>query len=159
MPEIRVAAMVFDRQNPDGSARCPVVDGKGKAGQQESAHVLFKNPPSFWRLDDAGYGILNDIKELTAQRGDLLLVKLRRLNELCLRSGVVNYAHPMARRAASMTLWWERAGMWPAEISSSRRMASERAEEASASLMPASKLCQSSCASRNRSAKGRVAAS
>ena len=65
--------------------------------------IRFDDAPSLGCFLDDSYCQVSGIKKLSAERRNAVLVKLGGLDQFRFRIGMVNQAHPIARRAACMT--------------------------------------------------------
>ena len=90
-------------------------------------HLSLEDATTLRSIQNRAYGKLRRIEKLPAKRGNPLLLKPSGLDQLRFGIGVINQAHPIARRAARITSSWVRPLTAPDESSLSRRMASAMA--------------------------------
>ena len=150
---------MLERQNAKVIRPDAVIHSKRETRHQISPHTSLLDAPPLRSIQDRAYGKLRRIEKLPAKRGNPLLVKPSGLDQLRSGIGVVNQAHPIARRAARITSSWVRPCTSPDESSSSRRMASAMASRSFAAARPASMLCQRAWARDTRSEIGSAIAS
>ena len=102
-PVIRVTAVVLEREDAKVVGQNAVVDGVWKARHEVMPYICFNNAPSLGSILNDPDGSVSGVEKLRAKCGNSPLVELSRLDEFRFGIGVVNQAHPMARRAACMT--------------------------------------------------------
>jgi|GEM_PF-5722422 len=101
-----------------------VVYRVGEARNQEPPHVGRDDAPPFGRSGDDCHGLIYSVKELGSQCRNLLFVDLSRLDQLGRGVGMLDYLHPIARRAVFIASSWLIPATVPAESSRSRLTAS-----------------------------------
>jgi len=92
-----------------------VIYRKRETRHQISPHSSLEDAPPLRSIKNRTHGELRRIKKLTAKRGNPLLVKPSGLDQFRFGIGVINQAHPTARRAASITSSWVRPCTAPEE--------------------------------------------
>ncbi|MFM8358693.1 MAG: hypothetical protein ACKOET_09050, partial [Verrucomicrobiota bacterium] len=95
----------------------PVVDGLWKAGHEAMTNICRNDASPVGHILNGIDGAVGAIKKLYAESWNSALLELGSLDEFRPGIGVVNQAHPMARRAASMTSSCVRPNSVPDEIS------------------------------------------
>lgn len=136
-----------------------VINRVGEARNQEPSHVRFNDSPPFGSCGDDCHGFVHRVKELGPQCRNLLFVNLSRLDQLNRGIGMLDYLHPIARRAVFIASSWLIPATVPAESSRSRLTASRTDARSDASGRPASMLSQSAWAKDTFSASGSAIAS
>jgi len=158
-PVIRMPAVVLESQNTNVVGKNAIENRKRKTWHEITPHFIFHDTPSIRSIKNNRNRAICRVEELRAKTGNFLLVKLRSLDQFGVSIGMVNYLHPIARRAACITCSCVRPTTAPEDNASSRQMASRTAVRSSASTNPASMLSQSDWASNTRSKRGRFIAS
>jgi hypothetical protein len=158
-PIVGVPAVVLECKDPNLPWDNSIIDRIRETRHEIAPHLVFDNAPSFGRGQNNRYSLVNCVQELGAQRRDLALVNLGRFSQLSRGLGMLDYLHPIARRAAFSASSWLIPATAPAESSLSRRNASCNADSSSDSGNPASMLCQRACANDTFSAIGSAIAS
>lgn len=102
-PVIRVTAVVFEREDTKMVGKNPVVDRVRKAGHEVMPDIGLNDTPPFGNLLNNSNCAVCGVEKLSAECRNTSLVELCRLDEFRFGIGVVNQAHPIARRAACMT--------------------------------------------------------
>ena len=94
---------MLEGKNPKMVGKNAVEDRERKARHEIVPDIFFNNaPPLGFFLNDTD-GPIRCVEKLTAKGRHAALVKLSRLREFRFGVGVINQAHPIARRAACIT--------------------------------------------------------
>ena len=102
-PVIRVTTVVLEGKNPKMVGKNAVEDRERKSRHEVVTDIFLDNvPPLECFLNDTD-GPVRCVETLTAESRHASLIKLSRFGEFRFGVGVVNQAHPIARRAACMT--------------------------------------------------------
>jgi len=102
-PEVRVTAVVLESEDTKMIGKNPVVNGVWKARHEEMPDIcLYDTPPLRSLLNGSNRAVCR-VEKPGAECRNSSLVELCRLDEFRFGIGMVNQAHPMARRAACMT--------------------------------------------------------
>jgi len=92
-------------KNPQLVVADVIVDAEGKTSHGVGTQVAFNHRPSLGSRLDLGNCRVERSQKTVAEAGGSRLIKLGGLDQLGLGFGMIGQAHPIARRAASITSW------------------------------------------------------
>lgn len=115
---------MHDDENPDLFVKDSEVHIKWESCNRAAPDILFDDCHSCGLFNDALDCTIDGRKEACAEPRLPVLVELSLCDQLVLRLAVVDYLHPIVRRAFAITSSWGMPLTRPEDISASRRSAS-----------------------------------